>query len=113
MKRTLTSTTLAPYDHIHDDDALAASCSTALVPFAKVRPKRASGLGSDEVLALGRGKDRSRSMNGNVCGGRSVLRTKNGHDVLGFVVSVVAVYTVEREEIVAVGVLWWMRRRGR
>lgn len=48
-------------------------------------------------------------MSGNVCGWRSVLRTKNGHDVLGSAASVVAVYTPEREG--TVGVLWWMQRR--
>lgn len=50
-------------------------------------------------------------MSGNVCGWRSGPRMKNGHDVLGFVASVVAVYTPEREGIV--GVLWLMRTLGR
>lgn len=55
-------------------------------------------------------KGRSRSMSGNVCGWRSARRMKNGHDVLGFAASVVAVYMVGREGIV--GELWWMQRRG-
>lgn len=53
-------------------------------------------------------------MSGNVYGGRSVLRTKNGHDVLGSVGSVVAVCTAELVVLEGiVGVLWWMQRLGR